>query len=324
FGLGQAGCYPNLNKVTKVWFPFSERTTVQGWVASFFGRMGGAVSFVLFGTVMLGMWQLPWRMALGCLTAAGLAYVALFWLLFRNSPRQHPWANAAEAELVTIGDPTAAVAARSRIDWSLVVGNRFVWGLLFQQFTCAFVDNFFSAWLPMYLDKVQGVKLQSAGWMSALPLVAGALGGLLAGGYLQSWLIRRTGSRRWSRTAVGLVGNLLAGVCLFTSLLFTDPTEIIVCFCCLKFFADWAQPTCWGAVTDMGGRNAASLFALVNTSGSVAGFVAGPAMGYTIALFGTGAMDDPTGWTVLLVAIGVIYLLSALSWLFIDCTKSIE
>ena len=30
FGLAQAGCYANLSKVTKVWFPISERTAVAG------------------------------------------------------------------------------------------------------------------------------------------------------------------------------------------------------------------------------------------------------------------------------------------------------
>ena len=328
FGLGQAGCYPNLSKVTRVWFPLSERTAVQGLVSSFFGRMGGAASFVLIGTLMLGILKMPWRTALEWLTGAGFAYVLIFFLLFRNTPRQHPWVNPEEVDLISEGDRGAAFAERSRIRWSVVLRNRFVWALLFQQFTCAFVDNFFANQLPAYLTNVKFVRLTSGGWMSALPLIGGALGGMLAGGFLQSWLIHRTGNRRWSRSAVGLVGNLMAGVCLFTSLLFNSPSAIVTCFFCLKFFADWAQPACWGATTDMAGRNSASLFALVNTSGSLAGFVAGPAMGYTIQKFGqllgSGKENDPAGWTALFVGIGVIYLLSALSWLFIDCTQTID
>ena len=35
----------------------------------------------------------------------------------------------------------------------------------------------------------------------------------------------------------------------------------------------------WGTVTDLAGRNAASVFASVNTVGSIAGFVAGPVIG---------------------------------------------
>jgi MFS family permease len=209
-----------------------------------------------------------------------------------------------------------------------VLQSRVVWALLFQQFTCAFVDNFFSNWLPRYLKSVKGVEMTSAGWMAALPLVGGAIGGMLAGGMLQGWLIHKTGNRRWSRSGIGLVGNLLAGVCLFASLAFDSPETIVGIFFCLKFFADWSQPTCWAATTDMGGRNSASLFALVNTSGSLAGFAAGPVMGYTISRFGTyfgnGKLSDPAGWTALFVMIGIVYIASALSWLFIDCTKSVD
>src|SRR6266550_2066816 len=74
---------------------FGWKDSELGWVASFFGRMGGAASFLLFGTLMLGTWHLPWRTALGWLTAAGCAFAVLLYLLFRNTPRVHPWANEA-------------------------------------------------------------------------------------------------------------------------------------------------------------------------------------------------------------------------------------
>jgi MFS family permease len=187
---------------------------------------------------------------------------------------------------------------------------------------------FFSNWLPLYLAEAKGVEMTNTGWMAALPLVGGALGGMLAGGMLQNWLLRKTGNRRWSRSGIGLVGNLLAGVCLFASLAFDSAASIVWIFFALKFFADWAQPTCWAATTDMGGRAAASLFAIVNTSGSLAGFVSGPVMGKTIQFFGSVPGDSTassqSGWTALFVMIGIVYIASALSWLFIDCTRSID
>lgn len=324
FGAGQAGCYPNLSKITKNWFPLSERTAVQGWVSSFSGRMGGAASFALFGTVLLGWLALPWRIASCWLTVIGLLFTVIFLWMFRNSPHEDPRTNAAEARLITVGDPTATVTRGTVIDWTLVFRSRSVWALLFQQFTCAFVDSFFSAWVPLYLLQEKGVNIKAAGWMSAVPLIGGAFGGMLAGGMLANWILLRTGNRRWARSGIGLTGNLMAGVCLLISLLFDSPEKIVGAFFVLKFFADWAQPACWASTTDMGGRNAASLFALVNTSGSIAGFIAGPAMGYTIKLFSRSDKADAAGWTALFVMIGVIYVASALSWLFIDCTKSVD
>jgi hypothetical protein len=196
--------------------------------------------------------------------------------------------------------------------------------LLFQQFTAAYVDNFFANWMPSYLANARHIDMKGIGWMAALPLVGGALGGMLAGGVLQSWLIRRTGNRRWSRAAVGMTGSLMAGACLFASLSFDSAVSVAWAFFVLKFFADWAQPAVWGTVTDLGGRNSASLFALVNTSGSLAGFAAGPTMGKAIDFFGGGAKDNPAGWTALFVIIGTVYVASGLTWLFIDCTRTVE
>src|SRR5439155_5852258 len=107
----------------------------------------------------------------------------------------------------------------------------------------------------LYVDEAKGVMVGATGWMAALPLLGGAIGGMAARGMLQGWLIHKTGNRRWSRSGIGLVGNLLAGACLFASLAFNSPLHIVSIFFCLKFFADWAQPTCWGAITDMGGRS---------------------------------------------------------------------
>jgi len=202
---------------------------------------------------------------------------------------------------------------------------------------------------------------------------------------------------------------------------------IVSIFALVKFFGDWTQPAVWGTVTDVAGKNAASVFGAVNTVGSIAAFLAGPLMGLMIMSFSvtvpienwTGPADveepaeevteaknetryelgkknlnkgtfngslvigdrtmatfeDPekadfsfvpfenssaetakfdkrrgvlsvrwqgkppantqvvvdyqftdfsNGWTALFLALGAIYLACSISWLFIDCTKTIE
>ena len=64
FGASQAGAYPALSKVTGTWFPVKTRTIVQGWVATFFGRSGGAMSSIIMGTVLIGFFKLDWKWAL--------------------------------------------------------------------------------------------------------------------------------------------------------------------------------------------------------------------------------------------------------------------
>jgi hypothetical protein len=116
----------------------------------------------------------------------------------------------------------------------------------------------------------------------------------------------------------------MATILMFVSLRFNSAASIMCAFFTLKFFSDWAQPAMWAATTDMGGRNAASVFAVVNTAGSLAGFIAGPTMGFTLKYFSGSEQANAAGWTALFVSIGCIYLASALSWLFIDCTQTLE
>src|SRR5206468_2562628 len=112
FGLSQAGAYPVLSKVTRNWFPVSVRTTVQGLVASLSGRAGGACASIVVATVLMAGLGLSWRAALLVLTLLGLGLALAFWVFFRNGPREHPWANGSESQLIEAGTAPAIAGAR--------------------------------------------------------------------------------------------------------------------------------------------------------------------------------------------------------------------
>jgi len=118
FGATQAPAYPNLGKVTKSWFPLSVRTTVQGMVASFSGRAGGACASVIIATVLMGYFEMSWQGALWVVASSGIVFAAVFWLVFRNRPAEHPWSNQAECKLIEIGEPPEPKNAKVSFDWS--------------------------------------------------------------------------------------------------------------------------------------------------------------------------------------------------------------
>lgn len=60
FGVAQAGCYPALSCLTRTWFPLSTCTVVKGFIASFFGRSGGAMATLVMGTLLMGQFGLSW------------------------------------------------------------------------------------------------------------------------------------------------------------------------------------------------------------------------------------------------------------------------
>jgi hypothetical protein len=234
--------------------------------------------------VLIGWFELTWRQAVLVLTVLGCVFGALFLYLFRNTPKEHPWANDAEADIINEGEVESVSATRSALRWSVVLKSSNMKVFFVQQFTSAFADNVYVYWIPLFLLTAKGVDTKSAGWMAALPLLGGAFGGMI-GGKLQSYFIVTTGNRRWSRSWIGLIGKFLATVFIFVSLAFNDAVWIVSVFFVVKFFSDWSQPTVWGTITDIAGRNAASVFGIINTVGSIAAFLAGPLMGLTIMYF---------------------------------------
>lgn len=323
FGAAQASCYPSLSKASKNWFPLEMRTTAQSLIATFFGRGGGAASFFLFGTVMLGWLGMSWRAAVYTFSGLGILCGIVFLLLFRNTPREHPWANEAEADLVLQGDPHAAHGARSVVRWGLVARSRNVWLLLLRSFASNMADVVFVYWIPMYLLSEKQVDMKQAGWMSAMPLLGGAAGGLFSG-LVQSRVIQRTGNRRWARRTMGLLGKSTGAGLILWSLRFSDPYAIVALLTCVKFFCDWEQPAEWGTISDIGGRSAATVFACVNTMGSFGGFVASVLNGVVLQAYSVDDKMTSAGWNAVFLLVVAEFLVASMSWWFIDCQRTIE
>lgn len=315
-GAGQSGVFAALSRVTRTWFPASVRTTVQGWVGVFFGRIGGMSANLLVGSLLLGVLLVPWRVAVYGLSATGILFAVVFAVLYRNSPRTHPLANEAEAALIdggTAASNSAGTVTLSFREMFARMSPRSIRNLLtlnLQTILSTMADNIFSAWIPLFLASVHGLKFTEMGIYSALPLLGGACGGAV-GGWLNDFMVRRTGSLRWSRTGVGLAGKGLAAVLLATAMLWYDePYTFCKLLFLVKFFSDWSLTTTWGAVTDIGGRSTATVFAFNNAVATIGAIVA-PTM--------YGAIAEHASWRWVFFTGAGTYLLCALSWLAIDC-----
>ena len=164
--------------------------------------------------------------------------------------------------------------------------------------------------MPTFLKEAKGFGNAEMGIFASLPLFGGALGGF-CGGMLNDILIRKMGNRKQARRVVAASGKTIAAVLVCASLYFESGRAIMVVLFFCKFFSDMSQPTWWGTVTDLGGPASGRVFGMVNTIGSIGAFLAGPIMGY-----GAGY-----GWGTLFYFVGAIYILTALFWSRVDCTR---
>jgi ACS family glucarate transporter-like MFS transporter/ACS family D-galactonate transporter-like MFS transporter len=339
FGLAQAGAYPIVNKMTRIWFPLSIRTTVQGLVTAM-GRIGGACAPVIVATFLMGMLGLSWQAALVTISVPGLILAIAFWLAVRNRPSEHPWTNQAEQELlddslpppsgrgaggegeasIAAGDPPYRSVGNDRHPpvWHLTGASMFsVVMCCCYIFVSTFQDQFYVNWLPLFLREGKhaglGLDVGTMGLFAPLPLLGGAAGGIL-GGILNDWLIRRTGNRRWSRSGVAFTGKFIAAGMVIASIHLDDGRLTMLVLVAARVFSDWSLPTQWATITDMGGRKAATLFGIVNTIGAAGGFVAGPVFGW---------LKEQWQWDGVFYGVAGMCVLAAATWMFIDCTKRV-
>jgi MFS family permease len=311
FGLTQAGGYPVLNKVTRNWFPLASRTSVQGFVIAL-GRVGAACSPLIVASLLMGLLGCSWQTALVVIAMPGVLLAVLLGLLVRTSSKQHPWSNQAEQDLIE-GGPKAAPADRGQ----LLVGNRAALFslamMLLYAFLSTFQDQLYVNWIPTFLVEGRGLDAGRMGLLTPLPLLGGAAGGVF-GGWLNDALLKRGWPRRWVRSGVALTGRVLAAGLVMLTVFIPDGGLAMVVLLLARVLADWGVPTQWGAITDMAGRASGTVFGIVNTVGAVGGFVAGPALGYLKLYY---------GWEGLFFGVMCMLLLSALTWLGIDCTRKL-
>lgn len=328
FGAAQAGCYPSLAKVTRVWFPTRTRTIIQGLIASFFGRSGGAMASIVLSSFLIGMCGLSWRFSLVLMAGCGLAFAVLFFLFCRNSPEDDPKVNPAELALIRQGEVTADDAPPV-LPASRVIKNPSMLVFIVQQFMNAGADMIYGLHMGSYFRNHHGIQDNiQFGFLLSLPLWGGACGGI-AGGFINDGLIRLTGNRRWSRSAVGFTGKFVACFFLYAAAMSEDPTTAAWLLFATKFFTDWTQPTVWGTSTDMGGRYSGTVFSIINSSGSIAGFVVPIAGGILLDRYVTeqivnGETVRVTHYEPVFLLVGAMYLISAVCWLFINCTNSLD
>ena len=319
FGVGEAGCFPNLTKVITLWFPAFERVRAQGvmWLSA---RWGGAFTPLLVGWMLatggegkagLGLHYKWVFLIFGCL---GVAWAVAFYLWFRDHPKDHPAVNA--AELAHIGDHSHATGSHT-VPWGKLVGSRTVWLLWAQYFCMSYAWYFYITWMPTYLkEKFADLTDMNRALLACVPLAFGGLGSIFAG-LISAPLERRLGGTARTRRMLGCAGLACAGVMLLISIQFQNPFLSVFAVGLASFCNDLAMPGAWGACMDVGGRHTGSLSGSMNMMGNAGGALAPLMIPYVLAW-------TNNNWNVNFWMFAAVYFLGALCWVFIDPVTPLE
>src|SRR5207247_11412447 len=125
------------------------------------------------------------------------------------------------------------------------VANR-GWVLL-SAFASTFQDQLYVNWMPLFLTAGRGLDNSEMGLFTSLPLLGGAVGGVL-GGFLNDWLLHKTGNRRWTRSGIAFTGKFVAAGLIVASIQVGDGRLAMVILLAAAVFGAWSLPTQWGTI----------------------------------------------------------------------------
>lgn len=318
FGMGEAGCFPNITKAFTNWFPISERVKAQGvlWLSA---RWGGAFTPLLVGWMLasggdgkagLGLHYKWVFLIFGLL---GVLWALSFYRWFRDQPKDHPAVNA--SELAIIGETQHS--GDHSMPWAKLLASRTVWMLWAQYFFMSYAWYFYITWFPTYLkEHFIGLGDMQRALLACVPLFFGGIGSILAGllsARLDVWLGSIARTRRW----LGVLGMGAAGLMLLISMQLHTPVASVLAIGLAALCSDLAMPGAWGACMDVGGRHTGALSGSMNMMGQVGGAIAPMAVPLVLAA-------THNSWTVNMTLFALSYFLGAICWAFVNSDERLE
>lgn len=310
FGIGEAGCFPNLTRAFATWLPKAERERAQAslWFAT---RWAGALTPLLVAWVLT---LVSWRRAFEIFGVLGVMWAIAFYRWYRDDPATHPSVNKAELALLPPRSETATV--HDRTPWGRIFSSRSVLLLCLQYGCLAYGWWFYVTWLPTYLRDVRGLSLMKGAVYAGLPLFLGGIGCIVSAG-LSPWLQRLTGSVVLSRRLLAITGFVGASVSIIVFTRIENPLWAVLMLGFAGFFNDFVMPPAWAGTMDVGGRHAGTVSGAMNMAGGIAGACSALVVGYILAW-------TNQDWQMTFYVSSAIYMIGGFCWLFLDASTPFE
>jgi ACS family glucarate transporter-like MFS transporter len=289
-GAAEAPSFPGNSRITSAWFPTAER----GTAAAIFNS-AQYFATVLFAPLMGWLvHSFGWQSVFYVMGGLGIV-MAFVWQKTIYGPKDHPRINAAELSYIEAGgalvdlESGAKVSAEPKLaTWPVIkqlLSNRMLMGVYIGQYCITTLTYFFLTWFPVYLVTERHMTILKAGFVAALPAVAGFLGGIL-GGFVSDRMLKAGYSLSAARKTPIVVGMLLAMSMIICNYVTAD--WLVVAMMSLAFFGKGIGALGWAVVSDTSPKEAGGLSGgLFNTFGNTAGITTPIVIGYILQATGS-------------------------------------
>jgi len=309
-GLGEAVVYPSSNRLVAAWIPSHERGIANGIIFAGVGA-GAGITPPLITYILVNY---GWRWSFWVCALLGLAAGAVWYVIARDRPADHPWISKGELDYIERSIPRSRTekGKGGQAPWGAILRSKEVLALSLSYFCFGYVAYIFFTWFFIYLSKVRGMDLKSSAYYSMLPFLAMASFSPL-GGWVGDRLTKRYGKR------IGRCG--LAGVSLAVAGLFlalgTKAGDVRLATVVLAGGAGalcFSTSSFWSVTADVGGRSAGTVSGIMNMGNQIGGAV-------TASL--TPLIAARYGWNASFLTAGSLCFFGALAWFLVNPERSL-
>ncbi|MEW6157714.1 MAG: MFS transporter [Verrucomicrobiota bacterium] len=291
--------HPGCARAVCDWTSLSQRSLVNGLVTGA-ALVGVALTYKTFGS-LLNRFDWPMAFFIMAVVTAGWG-VAWTWAT-RGIP---------EPERQQVAVEEVSAKGRTR-EWIRLLTNRNLLLVTFSYAAIGYFQYLFFYWMHYYFKEVLKLGDEQSKFYAGIPPFVMAFG-MPLGGWFSDRLQRRLGFR-WGRTLVPLVGMLLGAAMLVAGVFAKHPMAIVTWFSLALGVVGACEGSFWSTAVELGGGRGGTTAAVVNTGGNAGGLLAPVVTPWISQLF---------GWHIGITLGGVICLLGALCWCWINPDESPE
>ena len=315
-GAGEAVMYPSANQFVERWFPIEERGKANGIIFGGVG-LGSGMTPPLITAIIL---RFGWHASFWFCAVVGVLAGAVWYILARNTPEEHPWVHVQELELIVRGrgDPlndeqhgvlsqASKPEHKAGVPWKKILLSKEILALTVSYFIYGYIAWIFFSWFYIYLEQVRGLSLQTSAIYSIFPFIAMTAGSLI-GGVASDWLARAFGSRV-GRCYLPAFALLLTAVLLLAGSQARGAQTASFMLAAGAGALYLSQSCYWSVTADYAGEFTGVVSGAMNMGGQIGGAVTASLTPLIAAHF---------GWKASFLTATFIAVLGGLAWLIVN------
>ena len=319
-GAGEAVIYPSANQFVSNWIPVRERGIANGWIFAGVGA-GAGLTPPLITYLMI---DFGWRFSFMVCSGIGFFAAAVWYLIARDQPSQHPRVSSEELKIIEQGLVLSSSATdkanhdseptsfRAQIPWARILRSKEILAVTVSYFCYGYVAWIFFSWFYRYLAKVRGLDLKASSRYSMLPFLA-MLAACLIGGTINDRLTRWRGPRL-GRCILAACAIAMAGVfiALGSQVKSARVASIVLAGGAGALYL--SQSSFWSLTADIGGPSSGSVSGFMNTGNQIGAAITASVTPWIAARY---------GWNASFLIASALCFLGAVCWLIVDPARSL-